>query len=140
MDSPEADQYVPVSLDLLAQARSQVLKVKREIDGQVEEHSLALLCGFLNPSNKTYFLFLFALFKVLDDPDEKRTLPAPFCGNISHSRHQRYYQVINALRQYLGKPLEVALPAWEETGPRSGGICASFRSRPAAVVSAARET
>ena len=110
LDSPEADQYFPDSLALLAQARSQVLKVKREIDGQVQEHSLALLCGYLNPCNKTYFLFLFALFEVLDDPDEERVLPAPFCGNISLSRHRRYYGMINALRQYLGKPLEVALP------------------------------
>jgi nitrate reductase assembly molybdenum cofactor insertion protein NarJ len=110
LDSPEADPYFPDSLDLLAQARSQKLKVKHEIDSQVQEHSLALLCGFLNPCNKYYFLFLFALFEYLDDPDEERILPAPFCGNISHSRHLRYYRVINALRRYLGKPPEGSLP------------------------------
>jgi len=110
LDSPEADQYFPDSLDLLTQARSQKLKVKHEIDGQVKEHSLALLCGFLNPCNRYYFLFLFALFEVLDDPDEERILPAPFCGNISPSRHQSYHQVVNELRRYLGKPLAAALP------------------------------
>jgi hypothetical protein len=120
LDSPEADQYFPDSLDLLAQARSQKLKVKHEIDRQVEEHSLALLCGFLNPCNEHYFLFLFALFEYLDDPDEDRILPAPFCGNISHSRHRRYTQAINALRQYLDKPLVSSLPedkaVWAQLG------------------------
>jgi hypothetical protein len=111
LDSPEADQYFPDSLDLLNEARSRRLKVKSEIDGQTIEHSLAFLCGPLTPCNKYYFLFLFALFEYLDDPDEERILPAPFCGNISQNRHQRYYQAINALRQYLGKPPEGSLPA-----------------------------
>ena len=115
MDSPEADQYFPDSLDLLNEARSRKIKVKKEIDAQSSEHSLALLCGFLNPCNEHYFLFLFALFEHLDDPDVERILPAPFCGNISHSRHQRYYRVINALRQYLGKPLEGSLSADDAT-------------------------
>jgi hypothetical protein len=105
LDSPEADPYFSDSLDLLAQARSQKVKVRYELEDRVEEHSLALLCGFLNPCNKFYFLFLFALFGYLDDPSEEWILPAPFCGNISLDRHRRYYRVINALRQYLDKPL-----------------------------------
>jgi hypothetical protein len=111
LDSPEADQYFPDSLDLLNEARSRKLKVKNEIDDQTSEHSLALLCEFLNPCSKFYFLFLFALFEYLDDPDEERILPAPFCGNISHSQHRKYYRAINALRQYLGKPPEGSLSA-----------------------------
>jgi hypothetical protein len=120
LDSPEADPYFADSLDLLARARSQRLKVKREIGGQVQEHSLAQLIGSLTPCNETYFLFLFALFDVLDAPDEDRILPAPFCGSISHSRQQRYCQVINALRQYLGKPPEGSLAEDEAVLARLG--------------------
>ena len=55
LESPEADLYFADSLDLLAQARSQRLKVKPEVDGQVVAHSLALVLGSLNPCTKYYF-------------------------------------------------------------------------------------
>jgi len=113
LEGPEADSYFADSLDLLARARSQRLQVRPEVDGQVQEHSLAFVIGFLNPCNKFYFQFLLALLKVLDAPDEDRVLPSPFCGNISQGRHRRYYRAINAFRQYLGKPPEGSLPGDE---------------------------
>jgi hypothetical protein len=120
LDSPEADETFVESLDLLALARSQKLKVKHEIGREVQEHSLALLCGSLSPCNKAYFAFLFALFEHLNDPDKERILPSPFCGNISRGRHQRIYSVINALRQYLDKDLEGAVPRDEAVLARFG--------------------
>ena len=139
LDSPEADQYFPLSLDLLAKARSQKLKVKRELDDQVQEHSLAFLCGFLSPCNTHYFEFLFALFEALDAPDEDRILPSPLCGGMSHSRQRRYYQVINALRQYLGRPPEGALPEDEVVPVRFGDLTAVKRWLAASLEKTLRE-
>jgi hypothetical protein len=120
LDSPEADAYFAGSLDMLSKARSQTLQVRPEVDGQVQEYSLALVLGLLNSCNKFYFQFLFALFELLDAPDEDRVLPSPFCGNLSQGRHRRYYRAINALRQYLGKPPEGSLPGDEALLARLG--------------------
>jgi hypothetical protein len=120
LEGPEADAYFAGSPEMLAQARSQKLQVRREVGGPVQEHSLALVLGLLNPCNKFYFQFLFALFELLDAPGEDRVLPSPFCGNLSQGRHERYYRAINALRHYLGKPPEGSLPADEAVLARLG--------------------
>jgi len=113
LESPEAELTFAESLDLLAQARSQRVKVKPEAGGPVQEHSLALVIGSLYPCNKYYLQFLFALFEVLDTPDEERILPSPFCGNLSQSRHRRIYRAIKTLRQYPGRPPQGSLPGEE---------------------------
>jgi hypothetical protein len=110
LDSPNADPYFPDSLDWLAEARSRKLKTRKEIGDKVQEHSLAMLISSPNPCNEFYFRFLFALFEYLDDPENERILPSPFCGNVSLARHRRYGQAINALRAYLGQPPEGSLP------------------------------
>lgn len=110
LDSPNADPYFPDSLDWLAEARSRKLKTRKEIGDEVQEHSLAMLISSPNPCNAFYFRFLFALFEYLDDPDNERILPSPFCGNVSLARHRRYYRAINALRTYLSQPLTGPLP------------------------------
>lgn len=110
LDSSNAAQYFPDSLDWLAEARSRKLRIRKEIGDEVEGHSLALLISSPNPCNEVYFRFLFALFEYLDASDSERILPFPFCGNISPGRHQRYCQAINALRAYLGQPSKGSLP------------------------------
>jgi hypothetical protein len=110
LDSPNADLYFPDSLNWLAEARSRKLKTRKEIDTEVQEYSLATLISLPNPCNAFYFRFLFALFEYLDDPDNERILPSPFCGNVSLDRHRRYYRAINALRAYLGQPAKGSLP------------------------------
>jgi hypothetical protein len=127
LDSSEADAFFAESLDMLAEARSRRLAVRREIDGQVEEHSLALVVGYLNPCNRFYFEFLFALFEYLNAPDEDRILPSPFCGNISPARHVRYFEVVNALRRYLAAPPESSLPADERVLAQLGDSSAVKR-------------
>jgi hypothetical protein len=106
LDSPSADPYFPDSLEWLAEARSRKLKTKKEIGDQVQEHSLATLISSPNACNEFYFQFVFALFEYLDDADNERVLPFPFCGNISPDRHRQYYRAINAFRAYLGQSPE----------------------------------
>jgi len=109
LDSLSVDAYFSDSLDWLAEARSRKLKTRKEIGDEVQEYSLAALISSPNPCNEFYFRFLFALFAYLDDGDNERILPFPFCGNISPDRHRRYYRVIDALRAYLGQPPQGSL-------------------------------